>query len=95
VTEQANLPATTKGGPATGNGTKPPTSAAPKPKSRRPSLARRIATVLFVIVVLGGLWISWPAWSPSLPGWLRGPLAPVMEAGRGGGLAARLGPVVL
>ena len=75
MTEQANQPATTaaKTDSATADA-KPPPKPESKPKQKPPPgrTPWRIAGVLFVIIVLGGIWISWPVWSPSLPGWLRG-----------------------
>ena len=57
--------------------TKPPA----KPGSR--SRAGMVVGALVLLLVLAGAWIFWPAWGPTLPGWLRAAIAPVMDAGRG------------
>lgn len=53
----------------------------------------RVAGAALVVIALGAVWITWPLWSPSLPGWLRDPLAPMMEAGRGRGPDTRIAAV--
>jgi len=91
VTEQANQQQATaaKDKPAAKSAPPAPAGAGPGQASRG-RLPWRIAGVLFVLLLLGGVWITWPLWSPALPGWLRGPLAPAMEAGRNVGLPARI-----
>lgn len=96
MTEQANQPATTAppADSAAAKAKPPPKAPSKTPSKRSPGrLPWWIAGVLLVVVVLGGIWISWPVWSPSLPDWIRGPIAPWMEAGRGGGLEAQVAAV--
>lgn len=66
----------------------------PAPAERRTPpgtrLRRGVAGVLVLLIVLAAAWISWPLWKDSLPASLQSALAPVMEAGRDAGLAARM-----
>lgn len=74
----------------TGSAAEPAADAA---EERRPSpwTARRISiAVLAVLGVLAVSYISWPLWDDALPRWLRAGLAPVMDAGRGGGATDRV-----
>jgi len=43
-----------------------------------------------LLAVLAIAYISWPLWDGAIPGWLRAGLAPVMDAGRGGGAAGKV-----
>jgi uroporphyrinogen-III synthase len=72
------------------------TEAAPtdgkKPVEKSPSHRGTLGLVgvLVLLLVLAGGWIAWPAWGPTLPGWLHGSIAPLMEAGRSAGGAGRV-----
>jgi len=55
---------------------------------RRP--VRVVVGATALLLILAGGYISWPLWQGTLPGWARSGLAPVMEAGRGGAMTARL-----
>lgn len=87
--EQVEAAAETPPGQGPGEGGGKPasaaaaTAAAGSGRSAAGSASWGLAGMLLVLVVAGGAYLSWPLWAPSLPGWLRGTLAPVMEAGRG------------
>jgi hypothetical protein len=59
----------------------------PSPPSRtsspRSGASWSFVALLFVLVLLGGAYISWPFWGPKLPDGVRTVLAPVMNMGRG------------
>ncbi len=85
--EQVEAAAETPPGQGPGDG---PAVAAPDPVSTAGKAAGSaagsaswaLAGVLLVLIAAGTSYLSWPMWSSSIPNWLRGTLAPVMEAGR-------------
>ncbi len=56
--------------------------AANNPATRTGRSFGGIVAVLGLVIAVGGAWIAWPVWGPSLPDGVRSALAPVMEFGR-------------
>ncbi len=66
-------------------GEKNPTDRNAPEKSSSHRGTGRLVGVLVLLLVLAGGWIAWPAWGPTLPGWLHASIAPFMDAGRSTG----------
>lgn len=89
---EATDEATAPGGPETPVETDvgaPPDGETESPAAPPGRRLRHIAIAVGALLALLAVgYISWPLWQGGLPAWLHAGLAPVMEAGRGGGAGA-------
>ncbi|MDC0033557.1 mitofilin family membrane protein [Alphaproteobacteria bacterium] len=62
----------------------------PSTNPPRRSVMRRIVGTLSLLLILAIVYIAWPIWAATLPGWMQAYLAPVMGLGRNTDIGSRI-----